>query len=141
MSNQIFKMILTVVMALCSVCVYGQCEAKIKDFYVAYMQNAENNEEANVELLKAHMSPELISKLADYTQQFDADAVIHAQDVCKYGIESLTVLPMGQKDWYAVKYKWSPDSDYTIIPVKATCRDDKFMILDISPESSTKPGA
>lgn len=34
---------------------YAQCEAQIKDFYVAYMQNLENNEEANVDLMKNHM--------------------------------------------------------------------------------------
>lgn len=104
------------------------------------MKNAESDENANVELLKSHMSPELIAKLAEYTKQYDADAVIHAQDVSKYGIESLIVLPMGKDDMYLVKYKWSPGSNYTSIPVRATDTDGKFTILDISPEDTDAEG-
>lgn len=110
----------------------AQCETDIKAFYTAYMQNAERNENLNAALLKAHMSPELIAKLKDYTLQYDADAVIHAQDVCDYAIRSLTVVPM-KEDWYMVKYRWDDQSDYTNIPVKATKTDGQFTILDISP--------
>lgn len=99
------------------------------------MHNAERNEEANAELLKAHMSPEVISKIKEYTLQYDADAVIHAQDVCEYCSKSLEVVPQGN-GWYLVRYKWSPQSDYTIIPVRATDADGKLMILEISPEDN-----
>ena len=83
------------------------------------MQNAEKNDSSNVELMKNHMSPELITKVAEYTAQYDADAMIHAQDVSKYGMESLVVEPLGSEDGYMVKYKWSPESDYTWIVVQA----------------------
>lgn len=127
--------------SLCTFYSYGQCEAKIKEFYVQYMRNAENNEESNVELLKAHASPELIEKLNVYTQKYDVDAVIHAQDVCQYGIKSLIVCPI-RDDWYLVKYKWSPETDPIKIPVRAVVTDGKLLILDISPiesESDSSP--
>lgn len=104
------------------------------------MQNSENNEEANVALMKNHMSPELIAKLAGYTSQYDADAVIHAQDVSKYGMESLTVLPLGKDDGYMVKYKWAPQSGYTFILVRATDVDDKLTFLDIYPQGTDAEG-
>lgn len=132
MINRVSKAILIALFSLCNLYSYGQCEAKIKDFYVSYMQNAEKNEDANAELLKANMLPELIAKINEYTRQYGADGVIHAQDICEYCIQSLMVVP--QKDnWYLVKYKWSPQSDYTYIPVKAIDTDGKFIILDISP--------
>lgn len=132
MQNRIKKMMSVIAFSLCAIYSYGQCDAEIKKFY-AYMQNAEmNNDEANAGLLKAHMSAELMATLRTYAQQYDADAVIHAQDVCAYGIQSLTVAPM-KDDWYLVKYKWSRDSEYTSIPVKAICTDGKLTILDIAP--------
>lgn len=119
---------------------YGQCEEKIKEFYVTYMRNSERNESANVELMKNHMSPELIDKLAEYTAEYDADAVIHAQDVSKYGIESLIVLPLGKDDVYLVKYKWDTESNYTFIPVRATITDGKLIFLDIFPAGTDAEG-
>ncbi len=133
MTNKLLKMLLVSVLSMSALFSYGQCKEKIKDFYVAYMQNVENNEGANVELMKNHMSPELIAKLADYTTQYDADAVIHAQDVSQYGIRSLTVLPLESDDTYMVKYKWSPDSDDTFIVVKAVVTNEKLSFLDIFP--------
>lgn len=132
MQNRILRILSVALFSLWAMSGYGQCEAKIKDFYIAYMQNAERNEAANVGLLKAHMSPELIAKLNEYAQQSDADAVIHAQDVCDYAMQSLVVEPM-KEDWYMVKYKWSPQDDYTCIPVKAIDTDGKFIIHEISP--------
>lgn len=119
---------------------YGQCEEKIKEFYVTYMRNSERNEGANVELMKNHMSPELIDKLAEYTAEYDADAVIHAQDVSKYGIESLIVLPLGKDDRYMVQYKWDSESKYTFIPVRATITDGKLIFLDIFPVGTDAEG-
>lgn len=86
------------------------------------------------------MSQELIARLANYTAQYDADAVIHAQDVSKYGMESLIVLPLGKDDGYLVKYKWSPESDYTFIPVKAIVVNDKLTFLDIYPVGTDAEG-
>lgn len=104
------------------------------------MQNCEKNETANVELLKNHMSAELIAKLADYTAQYDADAVIHAQDVSEYGMESLIVVPLGKDDGYLVKYKWSPESNYALIPVRAVVADGKLTFLDIFPVGTDAEG-
>ncbi len=81
------KMLFVSVLSMSALFSYGQCEEKIKEFYVTYMQNLEKDEDANVKLMKNHMSPELIKKLAGYTTKYDADAVIHAQDVSKYGME------------------------------------------------------
>lgn len=132
MNMRIFRALLTGMFSLCTFYSYGQCEAKIKKFYVQYMRNAENNEESNVELLKAHASPELIEKLRGYTQKYDVDAVIYAQDVCQYGIKSLIVCPV-KDDRYLVKYKWSPETEPIEIPVRAVETDGKLQILDISP--------
>ncbi|MCM1067658.1 MAG: YbjP/YqhG family protein [Muribaculaceae bacterium] len=115
---------------------YGQCEEQIKDFYVAYMQNSEKDESANVELMKKHMSAELIAKLAGYTAQYDADAVIHAQDVSGYAIQSLSVYPLKNDDEYLVRYKWAPESDYTFITVRAILSDGKLKFLDIYPQKA-----
>lgn len=133
MKNNLVKSFLVVVFSMSVLSSYGQCEEKIKDFYITYMHNSEKNEGANVELMKNHMSPELIAKLADYTKQYDADAVIHAQDISKYGIESLIVLPLGKDNRYLVKYKWAPESNYTSIPVRAILINSKLTFLDISP--------
>ncbi len=133
MKNNLVKSFLVVVFSMSFLSSYGQCEEKIKDFYITYMQNSEKNEGANVELMKKHMSPELIAKLANYTKQYDADAVIHAQDVSKYGMESLIVVPSGKDNGYLVKYKWTPESNYTSIPVRAIITNGKLTFLDISP--------
>ncbi len=132
MINRFSKVLLVAVFSLFTLCGYGQCEAEIKDFYLAYMQNEESNESANVELLRATMSPELIARLKEYSQQYDVDAVVNAQDVCEYGIKSLTVVPQGE-DVYMVKYKCNPESEYTCIKVIASDVDGKFTIMDISP--------
>lgn len=133
MKNNLVKSFLVVVFSMSFLSSYGQCEEKIKDFYISYMQNSEKNEGANVELMKKHMSPKLIAKLANYTKQYDADAVIHAQDVSKYGMESLIVVPSGKDNGYLVKYKWASESNYTSIPVRAIITNGKLTFLDISP--------
>lgn len=141
MNMRVFRTLLVGMFSLCTFYSYGQCEAKIKEFYVQYMRNAENNEESNFELLKAHVLPELIEKLNGYTQKYDVDAVIHAQDVCQYGIKSLKVRPL-KDDRYLVKYKWSPETEAIKIPVRAVETDGKLLILDISPiesEPDTSP--
>lgn len=58
MANKIFRLLVVAVFAFFSANAFGQCEALIKDFYIAYMQNAEKNDSSNVELMKNHMSPE-----------------------------------------------------------------------------------
>ncbi len=133
MKNFMLKMLFVSVLSMSALFSYGQCEEKIKEFYVTYMQNLEKDEDANVKLMKNHMSPELIKKLAGYTTKYDADAVIHAQDVSKYGMESLVVEPLGSEDGYMVKYKWSPESDYTWIVVQAVDIDGKLQFKDIFP--------
>lgn len=141
MQNNLLKTLFVVIFSLSGLCSFCQCEEKIKDFYVAYMQNVERNEGANVELMKNHMSPELIAKVAGYTAQYDADAVIHAQDVSEYGIKSLIVVPLGKDDGYLVKYKWSPESkNYTFIPVRAIVADGKLTFLDIFPVGTDAEG-
>lgn len=132
---RVFRTLLIGMFLLCTFYSYGQCEAKIKEFYAQYMRNAENNEEDNVELLKAYTSTELIEKLRGYTQKYDVDAVLHAQDVCQYGIKSLKVRPL-KNDWYLVKYKWSPETEPIKIPLRAVDTDGKLLILDISPIES-----
>lgn len=140
MANKIFRLLIVAVFAFFFADAFGQCEALIKDFYIAYMQNAEKNDSSNVELMKKHMSPELIAKVAEYTNQYDADAMIHAQDVSKYGMESLEVQPLGSEDGYMVKYKWSPESDYTWIVVQAVDIDGKLQFKDIFPVGTEAEG-
>lgn len=133
MSSHFPRLLSAVIFSLCSLCSHGQCETEIRDFYVTYMHNAESDPDANVALMSAHMSPELIARLDEYTRQYDADAVIHAQDVCSYAVSSLLVLPLETHDWYMVKYRWSPESRQTCIPVKAICSSGRLTILDIDP--------
>lgn len=140
MANKIFRLLVVAVFAFFSADAFGQCEALIKDFYVAYMQNAEKCDSSNIELMKNHMSPELIAKVAEYTAKYDADAMIHAQDVSKYGMESLEVLPLGSEDGYMVKYKWSPESEYTWIVVQAVDIDGKLQFMDIFPVGTEAEG-
>ena len=140
MANKIFRLVVVAVFAFFSADAFGQCEALIKDFYIAYMQNAEKCDSSNIELMKNHMSPELIAKVAAYTAQYDADAMIHAQDVSKYGMESLEVHPFGSEDGYMVKYKWSPESEYTWIVVQAVDIDGKLQFKDIFPVGTEAEG-
>ena len=140
MANKIFRLVVVAVFAFFSADAFGQCEALIKDFYIAYMQNAEKCDSSNIELMKNHMSPELIAKGAAYTAQYDADAMIHAQDVSKYGMESLEVHPLGSEDGYMVKYKWSPESEYTWIVVQAVDIDGKLQFKDIFPVGTEAEG-
>lgn len=115
-----------------SISSFASCEKAIRDFYIAYMQNAgKMMDETNIALKQAYMPPQLIAKIAQETEQTDADAVLMAQDVSQYAIESLTVEPL-EDDWYVVKYRFSADSDEITIPVKACDCDGEFKIVDIS---------
>lgn len=142
--TRIIANILRLSMLLCfsaiSVNSFARCEDAVRTFYVSYMRNvAVCDNAANLALKQAHMSPELIAKVDGYTQQYDADAIIHAQDVNDYAIESLTVIPMSD-DGYMVKYKWSPDATYTMISLRA-CEIDGWMhILDIFPVGTDNHG-
>ena len=107
-------------------------ENQIKSFYVAYMQNVENNPAANGPLLQQHMTPEAIARLHEYMEQHDFDAVINGQDVCAHAIESLKVTPV-EEDCYIVTYKWDETSDSTMICVKAVDADGLLRISDIIP--------
>lgn len=119
---------------------FCQCEEALKDFYVTYMNNVANCDDTGNEKLKeAHMSPELIARISEYTIRYGADAVIHSQDVCRYAIESLTVLPM-QDNGYLVKYKWNADAEPTFFPVHAVCDEGKLRILDIFPVGTDSKG-
>ncbi len=82
----------------------------------------------------------MIAKVAEYTAQYDADAMIHAQDVSKYGMESLVVEPLGSEDGYMVKYKWLPESDYTWIVVQVVDIDGKLQFKDIFPVGTDAEG-
>lgn len=133
MRGSLLRALFVAVLLMAALCSYAQCEKEIKDFYVAYMLNIEDDDEANQKLMQDHMSAQLIARLADYSAQYDADAVIHAQDVSKHGIESLVVLPLSRENLYEVKYQWGAESEYTVIIVKAIFADGKLLIQDIYP--------
>lgn len=128
----IYRIIAVALFSLFFLSSFGTCEKEIKDFYVRYMQNIENNPDLNVSLMETHMSPELISKLAEYTVQTDADAIIRAQDVCGYCISSLTIEHL-ENEWYMVRYRWDADSEYIEIPLKACSCDSSLKIVYITP--------
>lgn len=107
-------------------------ESQIKAFYVAYMQNVENNPAANEALLQKHMTPEAIARLQEFAEQHDFDAVINGQDVCAHGMESLKVTPV-EENCYFVTYKWDETSEPTMICVKAVDADGILRISDIIP--------
>ncbi len=133
MRGSLLRALFVAVLLMAALCSYAQCEKEIKDFYVAYMLNIEDDDEANQKLMQDHMSAQLIARLADYSAQYDADAVIHAQDVSKHGIESLVVLPLSRENQYEVKYQWDAESEYTVIIVNAIFADGKLLIQDIYP--------
>lgn len=112
---------------------YASCENMIKNFYVQYMTNSENNWKANETLCDSILAPDVIEKLQEGIEEPDADYIIRAQDVCEYGIKSLTVEPLSEKDWYMVRYKWDAESEYIEIPLKAVVSDGKLKILYITP--------
>lgn len=96
------------------------------------MQNSEKmDDEANVSLKQVYMTPTLIDKIAKETEQSDADAVLMAQDVSQYGMNSLTVESL-KEEWYSVKYKFSAGSKVTTIYIKACDCDGDFKIVDIA---------
>lgn len=130
--NAITRTIMVTCFSLTAISSFASCEKAIKDFYIAYMQNAEKMmNESNIALKQAYMSTQLIDKIETETEKTDADAVIMAQDVSQYGIKSLTVEPL-KADWYLVRYKFSADSKEIEISVKACDCDGEFKIVDIS---------
>lgn len=136
------RFIPTIVSVFLSLGASAQCEKEVKDFYVSYMQylDADNTVAAD-SLLRADMTPLCLDKVAEYTRQYDCDAVIHSQDVCRHAVETLEVVPMTE-DWYLVKYKWSEDSrNDVMIPVRAQYVDGVFRITDISPLGTDSGGA
>lgn len=84
-------------------------------------------------LRNAYMTPELIAKTKDYVIKTDADPIIRAQDVCRFGIQSLNVTALGD-GWYMVRYKWDRNSDYIEIPLKTCDSDGHMKITYITPE-------
>mgnify|MGYP001026137473 FL=1 len=111
---------------------FATCEQQIREFYVAYMRNLEHNPAQNDSLCNACMTPALILQLREETRRSGADAIIRAQDVCEYGIRSLSVSPLTD-GWYMVRYKWNRDSDYIEIPLKAANCESGLKILHITP--------
>ncbi len=112
----------------------GQHEKEIKQFYVAYMQSLDHGNDKRADSLRnAYMTPELITKTKEYTIKTDANPIIRAQDVCRFGVRSLNVTALGD-GWYMVKYKWDSNSDYIKIPLKALDSDGHVKITYITPE-------
>ncbi|MDE6803797.1 MAG: hypothetical protein K2J29_04105 [Muribaculaceae bacterium] len=96
------------------------------------MQNAGRNPELNEALCEAHITSELRVQLGNYIAATDVDPVLRAQDVCDYGIESLSVTDLSD-DWYMVRYKWDSNSEYIEIPLKASEYDGTMKISYITP--------
>lgn len=111
----------------------GSCEKMIKDFYVQYMTNSERDWDANAALCDSVLAPAVMDKLREGIEEPDADYIIRAQDVSQFGIRSLRVVPLPEKDWYMVRYQWSAESDPIDIPLKAVIKDDRLKILYITP--------
>ncbi|MDE5568462.1 MAG: hypothetical protein K2J12_08460 [Muribaculaceae bacterium] len=74
-----------------------------------------------------------MDKLREGIEEPDGDYIIRAQDVCEFGIKSLTVTPLPENDWYMVRYRWNANSDPIEIPLKAIVKDNKLKILYITP--------
>ena len=112
---------------------YAGCEKLIKDFYVQYMTNSERDWDANADLCDSVLAPAVMDKLREGIEEPDADYIIRAQDVSQFGIRSLDVVPLPEKDWYMVRYRWSAENDPIDIPLKAVIKDDRLKILYITP--------
>lgn len=130
------RFLMAACLSLTSLYSIASCENAIKDFYMTYMRNAQNNPDANTALMQSYMTQELIDKMTLLTAQRDADAVIDAQDVSAYGIQSITVQPI-KDNWYTVRYLFTPDSRETLIQVQARDCDTHFIITDINCTPST----
>ncbi len=130
--NAVARAIMVTVFSLGAVSIFANCGAAVKNFYVAYMQNADQMKDgANIDLKQTYMTSAVLDKIAQETERTDADAVIMAQDVSQYGIKSLTVEEL-EDDWYVVMYNFSADSNETMIYIKACNCDGEFKIVDIS---------
>ena len=130
----IARILSVIILSGLSLCSYGQCEQRIKDFYVRYMQELEKPEKSAVldSLCYAVIAPEMWSRFGEYAEKTGCDPMTRAQDVSQYGMDSLSVSSLGD-GWYMVRYKWSEGSDYTEIPLKASCNDGEFRITYITP--------
>lgn len=110
----------------------NNCANEVKNFYIQYMDNMDHGQD-NDSICAAHMAPDVITHLYEGIDFIDIDYIIRAQDVCRHGIQSLSVKELNN-DWFMVSYKWSPDSDTIEIPLKAICgADDTLQILYITP--------
>ena len=112
---------------------FGSCEKLIMDFYVRYMTNSEHNWDANAALCDSVLAPAVMDKLREGIEEPDTDYIIRAQDVCEFGIKTLTVSPLPEKDWYMVRYQWDAESAPIEIPLKAVVNDNQLKILYIIP--------
>lgn len=131
--NKVFlRVTVSVFFSLFCLSSFGKCEDKVREFYVEYMQNIGRNPELNEALCEAHITSELRVQLGNYIAATDVDPVLRAQDVCDYGIESLSVTDLSD-DWYMVRYKWDSNSEYIEIPLKASEYDGTMKISYITP--------
>lgn len=111
---------------------YASCEKDIKDFYITYMENLENDEALSDSICAMHLSESAKFLIKDYVKKTDINPLIRAQDVSKYGIKSLEVHHL-EGNWYMVQYQWSPNDEQIKIPIKVCNCDTIFKIIYITP--------
>lgn len=120
------------VLVLSFVSAHASCKDDIRNFYVSYMTNLDNNKSANDSICNLHLSEAARLMIKDYINKTDIDPIIRAQDVSKYGIKSLVVDNLCD-GWYMVMYKWDANSEYTKIPIKVCDCSSVFKIIYITP--------
>ena len=108
----------------------------LNSFYTQYIKNMiEDKDNANVALMKQYFSPEAIEQAEDMIVKSDADGILRAQDVNKYMLESLQIVPLGN-EWFMVSYQWNEKSDSKVqIPVKMSNETGKFLVKYIVPDN------
>lgn len=128
-----FATILMVLLCLHSVCI-ASCLEKVREFYIAYLNNILQNGSDGIALCDTYLTEELISKVDRLKYATGADPIIRAQDVNKDVVATLSVEDLAN-DWYMVKYFWKKGDNRTLteIPVKAQNINGYCKITYITP--------
>lgn len=125
--------ILILLVCLKSTCM-GDCSGIVKTFYLSYMNNILQNNDANDILSKTYLTEELLGKVDRLRNATGIDPIIRAQDVNEDAVETVLVERMTD-DWYLVKYFWKKGDPSTLIdiPLKVQGGEEACKITYITP--------
>lgn len=104
------------------------CEKWVVDSYKKWM----TRNYMDTVLPKQLFTPEMWQKLGRLNSVIDADAMLRAQDISDYGVESVTCNHL-EGDWFQVSYFWNEGDLPVVIPVKIKEVDGDYKFCYITP--------